>query len=72
MSVFRVAVKWEMLGVYEVEADTIQDAVAKVDSGGAPYAEEPPCDDLPDGEFDIGSLKVDFERTKRLNAGVQW
>lgn len=52
---FKVPVEWTMIGEYEVDAESLQEAIEKVNAG------EHPFDELPDGDYLDDSLVVNKE-----------
>ena len=62
MPVFKVACNWTMYGEFDVEADTIDQAIALVEAGREPYNGVPTDDEYVDGSFEINA-----EVTKELN-----
>lgn len=54
---FPVAITWSMSGTFDVEADSLEEAIAKVEEG------KPPYDGLPDGEYIDDSMRIDEDQT---------
>lgn len=63
MKKFTVACYWQLYGEFQVEADTLEEAIAKVNDGT-----EAPYNALPtDPEYVDGSFEVNEEVSEELN-----
>jgi len=60
MKTFKVSVEWALCGIVKVEAETIEEAIEKI--------ENDPDVPLPDGNYLDGSFMVHHECTKELNS----
>lgn len=63
MKKFTIACYWTQYGEFEVEAETLEDAIAKVEAGT-----ESPYDGMPEESMYVdGSFEINQEMTKGLN-----
>ena len=62
METFKVACYWTMVGTFDVEADSLEEALKKVKAGDPPYDGLPPTDELLSDSF-----VVDEEQSRELN-----
>jgi hypothetical protein len=59
---FQIAVTWSMYDTYDVEADSIEEAMKLIREGNPPY------DFLPkDPQYIDGSLEINTDMTRELN-----
>lgn len=58
---FSISCDWTMSAVVEVEADSLEAAIAVVQEGNSPYH------NLPNGEYVEGSFDIDEDVCKELN-----
>ena len=61
MPVYKIPVTWEVYGVMEIEADSIEEAILKADDH--PYPLDPENVD--------GSQEVNFEMIEHFNPGIK-
>lgn len=64
MPKFNVDCYWEMYGQFEVETESLEDAIQVVESGVPPY------DGTPEGNVVDGSFTVDHEVTRLTNQRI--
>ena len=62
MATFKVACVWTMVGTFEVEAESLGEAITKVKNGDEPY------DGITENEECLSdSFQVDEEQSRELN-----
>jgi hypothetical protein len=64
MTTFRIACAWSMYGEFEVEANTLEEAIAKVEDSLPPYNALPPADSQ---EYVDDSFRIDKYITRQMN-----
>lgn len=64
MPKFKVDCYWEMYGQFEVEGDSLEDAIQIVEHGVPPY------DGTPEGNVVDDSFTVDHEVTRKTNGNI--
>ena len=61
---FKIPIDWQCYGVFEVEADSIKEAVNLI------LDAEPPYDGLPDGDYVDDSMRINWDVLQEKNPEV--